>query len=379
MKKLFLTSQILLLLFCNNLYSYSPPAEACSYSGANQINTNSLIINPIPYRSQWNENDGYCGETSILSAGLYFGEYISQYDARVLANINFPAKIMQLNQILIGSPGGKVENNIAYAANNMHLNYQMYNNLPLPGPSSVNFLTWVKGMVIQHYPTIIGVYENASVFAQPSPDPEYDHIVPVFGVESSFPLNETPVTYHANDKIFLHDHELYTYTGTPNVGCYQYQVDNFQKSRSAANQPLSGSVGVYSVSNNSNGHGNFGIAITGVKGDGLLPVSIQTTPNLEDPEIPNQNTRPTPQLITLNIQVSNLVPNKLYILLKYNNFNALPANDDFTKSHGNPVAKCSIEISSGTTFSKQETIYSNTMAIYRAVLAHNQGILPPAC
>ena len=126
MKKLFLASQILLLLFSNDLYADAPP-EACVYSGANNIYTNSLIINAIPYRSQWNENNGYCGETSILSAGLYFGEYVSQYDARVLANINFPTKIMQLNQTLIGSPGETdVYNNIAYAANNMHLAYEIY-------------------------------------------------------------------------------------------------------------------------------------------------------------------------------------------------------------------------------------------------------------
>ena len=159
-------------------------------------------------------------------------------------------------------------------------------------------------MVINHYPTIIGVYENASVFDQPSPDLEYDHIVPVFGIQSSYPLNEIPVTYHPDDNIFLHDNELYTYTGVPNVGCYQYEVANFQNSRSGANQP---SAGIYSVSNNSNGLGNYGIAITGVKGEGLLPVSIQTTPNLESPDIQDQNTRPMPEHITLNIQVSNLV------------------------------------------------------------------------
>ena len=51
----------------------------------------------------------------------------------------------------------------------------------------------------------------------------------------------------------------------------------------------------------------------------------------------------------------------------------MPANDNFTQSYGNPSAKCSIQISSGTTFSKQEIVYSNTMAIYRAVLANNPG------
>ena len=39
----------------------------------------------ISPRLQWNENNGYCGEVSLISAGLYYGQYLSQYDARSLA------------------------------------------------------------------------------------------------------------------------------------------------------------------------------------------------------------------------------------------------------------------------------------------------------
>ena len=39
----------------------------------------------LPPRLQWEATDGYCGELSFAIAGLYFGQYLSQYDARALA------------------------------------------------------------------------------------------------------------------------------------------------------------------------------------------------------------------------------------------------------------------------------------------------------
>ena len=33
----------------------------------------------MPPRLQWNTNYGYCGEVSLISAGLFFGQYCSQY------------------------------------------------------------------------------------------------------------------------------------------------------------------------------------------------------------------------------------------------------------------------------------------------------------
>lgn len=36
----------------------------------------------MPPRFQWSENAGYCGETSVQMAALYYGAWISQYVAR---------------------------------------------------------------------------------------------------------------------------------------------------------------------------------------------------------------------------------------------------------------------------------------------------------
>ncbi len=375
MKKLIL---VLLFLSCVATSTGYALDEACSNTGAVGETLPKKIIHAIPAREQWNANSGYCGETSILSAGLYYGQYVSQYDARVLANINFPTKIMQANEILIGDINdSSVYNNITNSAINMHLNYEEFNNIPHADRTSQEFLTWIKRMLIGGYPTIIGVYENSSVFGQSPPDPEYDHIVPIFGIESQHNLNENPVTYYADDVIFLHDNGLFTGTGYSPQGCYQYEVGPFQKSREGADSP---NAKVYSVSDNANKKGNYGIAITGVKGIGIKPITIQTNPNYEIPKMQHQsNTRPAPELMTLTIVVSNLTPNTSYTLLRYSNFNQLPINDDFSNSYGNPTSQCKIWITSGNTFTKSVQIYSNTMAIYRAVTTKSFGPVLPDC
>jgi hypothetical protein len=42
----------------------------------------------IPDRLQWLHNDGYCGEVSLIMAGLKYGQYHSQYDAREISAIS---------------------------------------------------------------------------------------------------------------------------------------------------------------------------------------------------------------------------------------------------------------------------------------------------
>ncbi len=47
------------------------------------LNLETVIAAPqtwkldIPPRFQWNANNGYCGEVSFISAGLYYGQYCS--------------------------------------------------------------------------------------------------------------------------------------------------------------------------------------------------------------------------------------------------------------------------------------------------------------
>ena len=210
------------------------------------------VDNPIPPRLQWNENNGYCGETAFISAGLYYGQYLSQYDARAIASDDTPQYETDA-QLLLGV-------NDQYAASQMHLTSSEWT----PGTTSTtdDFLAWVKSEVIQGYPVAIGVYENQSLFyntTKPNAgDPKYDHIVIVTGVTSHHPLT-LPATYYADDELKFSDNGLWTgTTGTKPQYVFDYPFGTFQATRQAANTPTGN---VYSLADTVR---NYGIAITGV-------------------------------------------------------------------------------------------------------------------
>src|SRR5687768_3243717 len=66
-----------------------------------EIPTRHRYTNGITPRLQWNENDGYCGETSFISAGMHFGQYCSQFTARGIASPGVPQSD-PASQLLLG-------------------------------------------------------------------------------------------------------------------------------------------------------------------------------------------------------------------------------------------------------------------------------------
>jgi hypothetical protein len=54
------------------------------------VTDSNTWTNNIPSRLQWEANYGYCCEVSLISAGLYYGQYLSQYDARAIASRDKP-------------------------------------------------------------------------------------------------------------------------------------------------------------------------------------------------------------------------------------------------------------------------------------------------
>lgn len=361
------------LTFCSTT-SLAALEQFCSIIPGKSTADKGMVINVIPSRVQWNSTNGYCGEVSLISAGLYYGQYVSQYDARRLANLDFSKKNKQLDQILLGYKGQKSQdNNVINALQNMHLTFEQFDNTTNRKLPTSNFLLWIKKQVLAHYPVAIGVYDNNSIFDGKS-EPEYDHIVPVFGIKTTHPIQ--PLAYYDDDVIYFHDNSLYTEV---DFDCYQYLFKTFQKTRQDANAE---GGDVYSLSNNVNHLGNFGIAVTGIHWTGvpLMPVRIQTKPVDEYPEIQNNSDiRPRAELLNITIEVSDLKPQTYYILYKYTDFNQLPKDDNFALSSGNPVKTCSIWLGSGVVFQTREQILSSSMAIYRVIAAPPNQAIPTPC
>jgi hypothetical protein len=314
------------------------------------------VTNAIPPRLQWDANWGYCGEVSFLSAGLYYGQYISQYDARALASPGVPEN-QKDSQLLLD------KSDVATAAA-MHLNAVRWDTYF--ETSTSQFLAWVKDNVAQGYPVAIGVYMNYDRFYgdkdRNAGDPRLDHIVPVFAVSSDEPLPSN--VYDARDTLSFNDNGEWEQGG---VYAYRftYRMGAFQKSRRGANAP---GGALYSIDD---GGRNYGMAFTGVMDTDhdTVPVRVATSINDERPHMRNGSAeRPPARPLTLTVTVSGLTPGVAYKLYRYDSLSVTP-NDHFNAHAGSATKTWTIDIASGSTYTLFEPIMSDQEAIYRAVPA----------
>jgi len=311
---------------------------------------------PVPLRRQFDANFGYCGETSLISAGLIFGQYLSQYDVRALASPGQPQSA-QSSQLLVGV-------NDQAAATRVHLRSKRY---LAPQSTPRTFLTWIKGEVMAKHPVVMGVFTNSYLFDDTT-DPnggeaEYDHIVTVTGVSSSHPLT-SPATYYADDTVTFTDHGIWTGT-TSGLSQYvfTYPFGAFAKTRQQANAKT-GSV--YSLPS---GVPNYGLSITGVADDSreALPVLVTTSVNSEGQMRDGSNTRPPSSNLTVTATISGLRANVAYKLYRYNSAASVP-NSQFNANAAR-AAFVRTFVATGSTFVITQSIRSSDQVFYRAVPA----------
>jgi hypothetical protein len=312
---------------------------------------------PIPPRKQWEGNHGYCGETAMICCGLYYGQYVSQYDARAFASDD-DDQSKEGSQLLVGA-----EQNDRHAAGKMHLTSLEWDS---DGQGSTQaFLTWVKRQVVNDVPVVISVYMNKSVFGDDvGDDDEYDHIVAVIGIESNHPLSDA--SYFDDDVIVFSDNGLYTPEGDSPPYIFRCPFGDFPKTREEANQPASP---VYSLALLTDGVKNYGVAVTGIMTDGsTLPVRVATEVNYERPEIADgSGTRPAPMRLGLTVTVSALEPGVAYKLYRYDRMDKVP-DGEFNR-HASNAARTWDIVADSTGASVTQEILSDEVAVYRAVKA----------
>lgn len=261
-----------------------------------------------PIRNQWNNNNGYCGETSLIAAGLMNGQYFSQYTAREMAGTdpnnaeNFegfdPTMPQTTCQLLLGD-------NDQYTATQMGLNSEAPTSAQ--ASSGTAFLNWVRTEIAKGCPVMMGVYENRSIFGQADEQPEYDHIVTVTNITG------TDITFHDNG----------LYDGPPK-DTFTIPLSQFLQSRHSADKQSSP---VYSLCQ---GGPCFGLAITGINDPNreTLPVSLAADPNDEPNEIAEgSNDAPSPTPVNLTPTISGLTVGQQYVIYQYNDPSTVPATN----------------------------------------------------
>jgi hypothetical protein len=192
------------------------------------VPASTYYINPrqtITPFYQWENNNGYCGEVSMLQASLNNGQWMSQFNARLICGTGLSQSgidswcanhhnVPNYNaQLLIEDPGTSVTGtnpyaNAAQCLANSRLSGVTYPystgfrtaNAGLPGYQ--DYMSWVKReMIAGHQVTVAVLWKFGS-------DPQYDHEVTVLKIGTNH--SPTDPSYYADDVLYIEDHGLYT-------------------------------------------------------------------------------------------------------------------------------------------------------------------------
>jgi hypothetical protein len=210
--------------------AYAPAAEPdCGQKLVDGTTPPSTISYIYPRQTlqpfyQWENNDGYCGEVSMMQAGLNNGQWMSQFNARLICGTGLSqsgpngacaahgGQVDYNAQLLIEDPGTGVSGPNTYAdaalcLSNSRLGASTYNySVETPGIAGYEkYMSWVKQEVISgHQVTIAALLNGGS-------DPQYDHEVAVIKIGT----NHSPAdpTYYPDDVVYFDDHGVYTLSG----------------------------------------------------------------------------------------------------------------------------------------------------------------------
>jgi hypothetical protein len=207
-----------------------PDAEAACgqklVDGAAPPSTSFYIYprQPVQAFYQWENNDGYCGEVSMMQAGLNNGQWMSQFNARLICGAGLSqsgatgacaAHGQEVNdnaQLLIEDPGTGVTgpNTYAYAAlclsnSRLAATTYSYSGQAVGTAGYEEYMSWVKQEVIRGHQVTIAVMLNGGS------DPQYDHEVAVIKIGTNH--STLDATYYPDDVVYFDDHGAYTLSG----------------------------------------------------------------------------------------------------------------------------------------------------------------------
>jgi hypothetical protein len=278
----------------------------------------------IPGRLQWDNANGYCGETSIQMIGLYFGNYISQNVCRTVAG----------GELLIADNDEAALDNLSFTHSEWDYNQST--------PQYQNYLVWVKQQLFNCHPVIITVY------VQGMSDPDYDHIIPAIG----FSANDTS-TFNNTDQLLFND-------------CYDstYYTRTFQSMWDTRSMSGNGASYEYCIPKNV----DYGCAVTGIKDIQQVTKPVQLSINRWDE--PNVTLGESPVQLNATATISDLNIGSKYALLRYNNYTSVPS------SNFNPLNADEVFYFTAASLTKtyNDTFMSNTAVFYRCIPYNYSGI-----
>ncbi|CAF3985144.1 unnamed protein product [Adineta steineri] len=271
----------------------------------------TILLN-IPPRLQWDNGNGYCGETALQSIGLYYGAWISQ---KLIRDIN---KGEYLLQPVTSNDHRKPLRTLTI----LHFTYNEWDWINSPQPQFQNFCHWMKRSILRRHPVIFGIFLPGMSYE------DYDHIVPAVGIRYQ---NEDQ--YDPHDKIIYHDlYEDRRFEKNLNE-------DEFGATRETINDGIDDDDDDEEESDEeeSNDHDeddegclplfvDYGIAITGIVDEDSVTLPVHLSVSEWDEPNPIFCEDPIEMLGT--VTVNNLTIGCFYALLRYSSYKSVPTRGD---------------------------------------------------
>ena len=324
----------------------SPAWGQTSTTGSRDAYSASVDLAP---RLQWNANYGYCGEISFISAGMYFGQYTSQWTARELASGGMK-QTAEESQLLLGV------NDLA-AADRMRLEVVAFDSESQE--SVAEYLTWIKSMLMRGTPVIIGVLMRLDEADSAYPGSrEYDHIVPVLAVVSKSRLRPGERRYRPTDALIISDN-----SGLTSESLYRLPFASSQRTRSAANAP---GAPEYSLRNRPM---NYATTVLGVRDVDGVTIPVRLTGSLDGEGVQDVtwlNTQPAGQPLELTATVSIPDSSQEYRVYLYDDFDEVPIRG-FNAAAGQAIQSWTIPAGTPATWSTTISTTSDQTRVFRAV------------
>jgi hypothetical protein len=280
----------------------------------------------IPARLQWDNANGYCGETSIQMIGLYFGNYISQNSCRTIAG----------GEVLVSVNEEAILNTLSFT-------YEAWD-YTITSPQYQEYLIWMKKHIYRQHPVITTVYVAGMT------DPDYDHIF----CSTGFSAADTS-TFQNTDELMYND-------------CYTPLTTRTFQSIWDTRSMLGNGVNYdYCIPRDV----NFGCAVTGIKDVQNLTKPVHLSIDRWDE--PNVTVGETAVMLNATINIDSLTIGEHYVLLRYNDYSMVPSS-----GFDPTTASSSISFTAtGTTYSTTDTFMSNATVFYRCVKDNFTGINEP--
>ncbi len=288
----------------------------------------------LPPRVEWDTTDnpvnpyGYCGEVSFQTVALYYGVWVSQQEVR---NLNTGGNT---TAIILGDGHSEA----VLGALKLHYDVWDFNNQA--NPQFQNFMVWAKSYLVRNLFPIFAVY----VSDHSSFDPDYDHILPAFGIRTS---DAAQTTFDPGDVVYYNnnvgdDHtqqtgmvwrDFGTLVQTPNDPMSTtdpIQCGDSSKPVIEQGFPWSGSPNGGCVPQQV----DYGVSVTGIVDDNsatvparLLVTNKDGSFNSTEPD-PNNGGKPVELRghATCGAFDAPLVPGKSYTLLRYNSLAKVPTS-----------------------------------------------------